>query len=91
MMDFSTTPSYFTDDTSLLHGMLSVNEMGDGPGGLARLSTSPANRGGSGLQYAQGVGSFSTFDESSRLTYGDKYWQSFARVMYPSSPNDYKC
>ena len=42
------------------------------------------------MQYVQGVGSFSTFDEFLRLTYGDKHWQSSTRVVYSSSPNDYK-
>lgn len=36
------------------------------------------------------MGSFSTFDEFLRLTYGDKHWQSSTRVVYSSSPNDYK-
>lgn len=90
MTDFSTIPSYFIDDASLLHGTSSVNETGGGLGGLVRLSTSPANHEGFGLQYVQGVGSFSTFDEFLRLTYGDKHWQSSTRVVYSSSPNDYK-
>ena len=88
MTDFSTIPSYFIDDASLLHGTSSVNETGGGLGGLVRLSTSPANHEGFGLQYVQGVGSFSTFDEFLRLTYGDKHWQSSTRVVYSSSPND---
>ena len=67
MTDFSTIPSYFIDDASLLHGTSSVNETGGGLGGLVRLSTSPANHEGFGLQYVQGVGSFSTFDEFLRL------------------------
>lgn len=90
MTDFSTIPSYFIDDASLLHGTSSVNETGGGLGGLVRLSTSPANHEGFGLQYVQGVGAFSTFDEFLRLTYGDKHWQSSTRVVYSSSPNDYK-
>lgn len=90
MTDFSTIPSYFIDDASLLHGTSSVNETGGGLGGLVRLSTSPANHEGFGLQYVRGVGSFSTFDEFLRLTYGDKHWQSSTRVVYSSSPNDYK-
>lgn len=56
MTDFSTIPSYFIDDASLLHGTSSVNETGGGLGGLVRLSTSPANHEGFGLQYVQGVG-----------------------------------
>lgn len=53
MTDFSTIPSYFIDDASLLHGTSSVNETGGGLGGLVRLSTSPANHEGFGLQYVQ--------------------------------------
>ena len=90
MTDFSTIPSYFIDDASLLHGTSSVNETGGGLGGSVRLSTKPAQAKGFGLQYVQGVGSFTTFDEFLRLTYGNEHWQSSTRVVYSSSPNDYK-
>ena len=46
MTDFSTIPSYFIDDASLLHGTSSVNETGGGLGGLVKLSTAPANHKG---------------------------------------------
>lgn len=42
MTDFSTIPSYFIDDASLLHGTSSVNETSGGLGGLVKLSTAPA-------------------------------------------------
>ncbi len=90
MTDFSMIPSYFIDDASLLHGTSSVNETGGGLGGAVRLSTRPAEADGFGLQYVQGVGSFSTFDEFLRLTYGDDHWQVSTRAVYSSSPNDYK-
>ena len=90
MTDFSTIPSYFIDDASLLHGTSSVNETGGGLGGSVRLSTKPAQTKGFGLQYVQGVGSFTTFDEFLRLTYGNEHWQSSTRVVYSTSPNDYK-
>ncbi len=41
MTDFSTIPSYFIDDASLLHGTSSVNETG---GGWAGWSSSPRAR-----------------------------------------------
>ena len=88
--DFSMIPSYFIDDASLLHGTSSVNETGGGLGGAVRLSTKPAQADGFGLQYVQGVGSFKTFDEFLRLTYGDDHWQLSTRAVYSSSPNDYK-
>ena len=90
MTDFSMIPSYFIDDASLLHGTSSVNETGGGLGGAVRLSTRPAQADGFGLQYVQGVGSFKTFDEFLRLTYGDDHWQLSTRAVYSSSPNDYK-
>ncbi len=90
MTDFSMIPSYFIDDASLLHGTSSVNETGGGLGGSVKLSTKPANADGFGLQYIQGVGSFKTFDEFIRLTYGNQHWQTSTRAVFSSSPNDYK-
>ena len=89
MTDFSMIPSYFIDDASLLHGTSSVNETGGGLGGAVKLSTQPANADGFGLQYIQGIGSFQTFDEFLRLTYGDNHWQASTRLVYSSSPNDF--
>ena len=89
MTDFSMIPSYFIDDASLLHGSSSVNETGGGLGGAVKLSTQPAEADGFGLQYIQGIGSFKTFDEFLRLTYGDEHWQSSTRFVFSSSPNDY--
>ena len=90
MTDFSMIPSYFIDDASLLHGTSSVNDTGGGLGGAVRLSTKPAEADGFGLQYVQGVGSFQTFDEFLRLTYGDEHWQVSTRAVYSSSPNEYE-
>lgn len=90
MTDFSMIPSYFIDDASLLHGTSSVNETGGGLGGAVRLATKPAQAEGFGLQYIQGIGSFKTFDEFLRLTYGNEHWQVSLRAVYSSSPNDYK-
>ena len=67
MTDFSTIPSYFIDDASLLHGTSSVNMVGGGLGGLVQLSTIPADQQGFGMQYVQGVGSYRTFDEFLRM------------------------
>ena len=90
MTDFSMIPSYFVDDAMLLHGTSSVNETGGGLGGSVKLSTKPAQADGFGLQYVQGIGSFKTFDEFLRITYGNEHWQTSTRVVYSSSPNDYK-
>ena len=90
MTDFSMIPSYFIDDASLLHGTSSVNETGGGLGGAVKLSTLPAQADGFGLQYIQGIGSFKTFDEFLRLTYGNEHWQVSTRAVFSSSPNDYQ-
>lgn len=91
MTDFSTIPSFFIDRASLLHGTSSVNETGGGLGGLVKLSTTPVEIDpGFGLHYVQGIGSFKTFDEFLRVSYGGKRIKSSTRVVYSSSPNDYK-
>ncbi len=90
MTDFSMIPSYFIDDASLLHGTSSVNETGGGMGGAVKLSTKPAHSDGFGVQYIQGLGSFRTFDEFLRLTYGDEHWQISTRAVFSTSPNDFE-
>ena len=90
MTDFSMIPSYFIDDASLLHGTSSVNETGGGMGGAVKLSTKPAQSDGFGVQYIQGLGSFRTFDEFLRLTYGDEHWQISTRTVFSTSPNDFE-
>ncbi|WP_410520239.1 TonB-dependent receptor [Duncaniella muris] len=90
MTDFSTIPSYFIDQASLLHGTSSVNETGGGLGGLVKLATEPDTPEGFNVQYVQGIGSFSTFDEFARLTYGSDKWHVSTRAVHSSSPNDYK-
>ena len=47
-------------------------------------------RQGFNAQYVQGIGSFKTFDEFARFTYGSKRWHGSTRAVYSSSPNDYK-
>lgn len=89
MTDFSTIPSYFVDQASLLHGTSSINETGGGLGGLVKLGTIPDAPDGFNLQYIQGIGSFSTFDEFLRFTFHNKHWTTSTRVVYSSSPNDY--
>jgi len=89
MTDFSTIPSYFIDKASLLHGSSSLNESGGGLGGLVELGTAPVEPEGFKAQYIQGFGSFSTFDEFARISYGSEHWRTSTRVVYSSSANDY--
>ena len=90
MTDFSMIPSYFIDDASLLHGTSSVNETGGGLGGAVKLQTKPANADGFGLQFVQGVGSFTTIDDFLRLTWGNDHWQTSTRAVFSMSKNDFK-
>ncbi len=90
MTDFSMIPSYFIDRATLLHGTSSVNGTGGGLGGLVELGTAPDTAEGCNLRYVQGIGSFSTFDEFARFTYGSDRWRVSTRVVYSSSPNNYR-
>lgn len=89
MTDFSTIPSYFIDRASMLHGSSSLSESSGGLGGLVRLATAPVDPDGLKMQYVQGAGSFSTFDEFLRISYGTEHWRASTRVVYSSSANDY--
>lgn len=90
MTDFSTIPSFFIDKANLLYGTSSVNETAGGLGGLVQLGTTPEVREGFSAQYVQAAGSFSTFDEFGRISYGNDNWSVSTRASYSSSPNDYK-
>ena len=90
MTDFSMIPSYFIDEASLLHGSSSVSETGGGLGGAVKLATRPKELDGFQLQFVQGVGSFETFDEYLHLGWGNDRWQLSTRLVYATSPNDYK-
>lgn len=89
MTDFSSIPAYFVDQAALFHGSSSLNETGGGLGGLVKLATIPDAPPGFNLQYVQGIGSFSTFDEFLRFSYKNSRITSSTRFVYSSSPNDY--
>lgn len=88
-VDFSLIPSYFIDEVSLYHGGSSVGITGGGLGGAVTLTNRPASEKGFGLSYIQGIGSFSTFDQYLRLTYGGERLTSSTRVFYGTSKNDF--
>lgn len=90
MTDFSTIPAFFIDQASLLHGTSSIVESGGGMGGLVSLSTTEEIDSGLRVQYVQGIGSFKTFDEYGRVSFGRGRWETSTRLAYSSSPNDYK-
>lgn len=88
--DFSTIPAYFIDNASLLHGTASVSETSGGLGGAIKLQSSASNvADGVGLHYVQGIGSYATFDEFLKLTYGSEHWSLSVRASRSDSNNDY--
>ncbi len=89
-VDFSTIPAYFVDKANLLHGASSLALTGGGLGGAVDLTTQPLFTQGYGLQYIQGIGSFSTYDQFLRFTYGNDHWSTSTRVVYSTSDNDFK-
>ncbi len=90
MVDFSLIPSYFIDAADLYHGSSSVGMTGGGLGGAVVLGNEPLREEGLGVRYIQGIGSFDTFDEFLRITYGSGRWRFSTRVLYSSSDNDFE-
>ena len=89
-VDFSTIPAYFVDQANLLHGASSLTLTGGGLGGAVDMHTLPLFDQGHSLQYIQGAGSFRTFDQFLRYTYGNEHWSSSTRLVYSTSKNDFK-
>lgn len=90
MVDFSLIPSYFMDFADLYHGSSSVGMTGGGLGGAVVLGNTPLREDGWSARYIQGIGSFDTFDEFLRITYGGGRWRLSTRVLYSSSDNDFE-
>ena len=90
MTDFSMIPAYFTDNAALYHGASSVGIAGGGLGGAVALSTAPVQKQGFGLQFVQGIGSFTTFDDFLRFTWADERWQLSTRAVYSDSKNNFR-
>lgn len=89
-VDFSTIPSYFVDQAKLLHGASSLTVTGGGLGGAVDMQTLPLFNQGYAVQYIQGIGSFGTYDQFLRFTYGNEHWSTSTRAVYSTSKNDFK-
>ncbi|MBQ8050477.1 MAG: TonB-dependent receptor [Bacteroidaceae bacterium] len=89
-VDFSTIPAYFIDHANLLHGASSLTLTGGGLGGAVEMQTRPLFGQGYALQYIQGIGSFDTYDQFLRFTYGNDHWSTSTRLVYSTSDNDFK-
>ena len=89
-VDFSTIPAYFVDQATLLHGASSLSQTGGGLGGAVVMQTLPLYGQGYMLQYIQGIGSFDTYDQYLRFSYGNDHWSTSTRLVYSTSDNDFK-
>ncbi|MDD4498774.1 MAG: TonB-dependent receptor plug domain-containing protein [Bacteroidales bacterium] len=89
MVDFSIIPSYFIDEAHLYHGPGSVIVASGGLGGAIALSTRTIPEEGLHLHFIQGIGSFRTFDDFLRVSFGKNRWKTSTRIYYTSSANDY--
>lgn len=89
-VDFSTIPSYFVDQAKLLHGASSLTVTGGGLGGAVDMQTLPLFNQGYAVQYIQGIGSFGTYDQFLRFTYGNERWSTSTRAVYSTSKNDFQ-
>lgn len=87
--DFSLIPSYLVDEATLLHGTSSVSVTGGGLGGAILLKSAPTTERGFQLQYIQGIGSYSTYDEFLRLSYASERWQVQTRLIHTMSENNF--
>ena len=89
-VDFSTIPAYFVDEARLLHGASSLTRTGGGLGGAVDMHTLPMFGQGHVFHNIQGIGSFGTFDQFVRYSYGNDKWSTSTRAIYSTSENDFK-
>ncbi len=89
-LDFSTIPAYFIDEANLYHGASSINLIGGGLGGAVEMTNKPVEKKGWGAQFVQGIGSFDTYDDFLRLTYGGDRLSASTRLVYSTADNDYR-
>ena len=88
-VDFSTIPSYFIDQATLYHGASSMHLTGGGLGGAVELNSLVPNMPGNSLQYVQGIGSYSTYDQFLQFSHNGPKWSSNTRLVYSTSKNDF--
>lgn len=90
MVDFSLVPSYLVDNVALYHGASSIGIAGGGLGGAVTLSGKAEPGTGPGINYIQGIGSFDTYDQFLKVTYGGEKFRGSTRLNYAVSDNDFK-
>jgi outer membrane cobalamin receptor len=89
MVDFALIPVYIIDDVTLKYGAASLADQAGGIGGSINIANSADWERGTKVQYIQGVGSYSTFDEFLQVGIGNQKIRSKTRVYHNYSNNDY--
>jgi len=89
MVDFSLIPVYIIDELSLTHGAASMRDQSGGLGGVININNTPDWSKPFSLKYIQGIGSYDTYSEFIKLTYGSSQVQFKTSVYHNQSDNDY--
>ncbi len=89
MVDFSLIPVYVLDEMSLKHGSASISEQSGGLGGLINIGNKANWSKPFALKYMQAIGSYSTYDEYLKVTYGTNNVQFKTSIYHNASRNNY--
>ena len=89
MVDFSLIPVYIIDNLVLKHGAASLTDKAGGIGGSIHIGNTAEWDGKKVIQYIQGIGSYSTFDEFLQLGFGNRKIRSNTRIYHNFSGNDF--
>jgi outer membrane cobalamin receptor len=89
MVDFSLIPTNIIDELSMKHGAASIGEQSGGIGGSVNIGNQADWGNTLGIQYTQGIGNYSTYDELGQLSIGNRIVQSKTRLYHNYSLNDY--
>jgi len=89
MVDFSLIPVYIIDELNLNHGSASLADRSGGIGGSININNQAQWNEKHRIEYLQGIGSYSSFDEFLQVGFGNKKIQSKTRLYHNYSKNDY--
>lgn len=90
MADLSLIPMYIIDDLQILHGSASIQNTGGALGGAMNLNSKPTWQKGFKYKSLTGFGSYDTYNNFFKLSYGKENLQVVTRFYYNSSDNDYE-
>lgn len=89
IVDFSLIPVFIIDEINLNHGTSSIAANSGGIGGSVNISNSADWQNRFSMNYSQGIGSYSTFNEYLKLSLGNRKIQSKTRIYHNYSLNNF--